>query len=351
MASALTNEDTYDNESLSGLFDQGFKLHQEIMDSSQDFRSDSFQASVKKATLMLEDATRLVSLMDVFSRNENIKEVPTEHLKYFLLPVLLGDLQAKIYDENEDREETLRVIEIYYKDFLTRCNDYEICEVVVPHEDEDSPPPKLGGRPDLSKMNAERDAKITRFKEQKELENRLNDLKLVLEHPSTDEDLVREFYIKTLKKFVNLCLNELSAFQMEKPLIKHMKLVRAGLAKDPKDEPAKKRPLNPIIITKDQFQKEVFGMGYKNVPILSIEEFYEGRVRDGWFPAPGEAKKAQNSLQNRTEQDQKELEDEEEREKDDKEDRDDEEALARARAMDEYKDDHKRGEGNRHNKG
>ena len=37
-------------------------------------------------------------------------------------------------------------------------------------------------------------------------------------------------------------------------------------------------------------QKEVFGMGYKNLPILSIEEFYEKRVRDGWFPDPNAPK-------------------------------------------------------------
>ena len=37
----------------------------------------------------------------------------------------------------------------------------------------------------------------------------------------------------------------------------------------------KKRPLKPIVITRDKLQKEVFGMGYKNLPILSIEEFYE----------------------------------------------------------------------------
>merc|ERR1711981_1491094 len=60
-----------------------------------------------------------------------------------------------------------------------------------------------------------------------------------------------------------------------------------------------KRPLKPIIITRDAVQKEVFGMGYKHLPILSIEEFYEQRVRDGWFPSPEETKK-QNSLLNRS---------------------------------------------------
>ena len=39
-------------------------------------------------------------------------------------------------------------------------------------------------------------------------------------------------------------------------------------------------------------------MGYKHLPVLSIEEFYEQRVRDGWFPSQEQTKK-QNSLMNR----------------------------------------------------
>lgn len=73
---------------------------------------------------------------------------------------------------------------------------------------------------------------------------------------------------------------------MEKQVLRYMSKVKAGKAPHPKATGSKSRPLKPIIITRDAVQKEVFGMGYKNVPILSIEEFYEQRVRDGWFPKP-----------------------------------------------------------------
>ena len=78
------------DESLSQLFDRGLELHTEILTSSDETNSDAYQDKVKKGILMLEDATRLVSVLDLFSRNENFTEVPTEHLKFFLLPVLLG---------------------------------------------------------------------------------------------------------------------------------------------------------------------------------------------------------------------------------------------------------------------
>ena len=85
------------DESLSKLFDRGLGLHSDILNSSEETNSESFQDKVKKGILMLEDATRLVSVLDIFSRNENFTELPTEHLKFFLLPVLLGlFIEAKL---------------------------------------------------------------------------------------------------------------------------------------------------------------------------------------------------------------------------------------------------------------
>ena len=51
------------------------------------------------------------------------------------------------------------------------------------------------------------------------------------------------------------------------------------------------------------------------------------------------------------ERDIKAEEEEEERRKEELEEKDDEEELQRKRNWDEYTDEHKRGEGNRHNKG
>ena len=46
------------------------------------------------------------------------------------------------------------------------------------------------------------------------------------------------------------------------------------------------RPLKPIIVTRDAVQKHVFGMGYTNLPVISIEEFYDERARNGWYDKP-----------------------------------------------------------------
>ncbi|XP_037070422.1 immunoglobulin-binding protein 1-like [Pollicipes pollicipes] len=81
---------------------------------------------------------------------------------------------------------------------------------------------------------------------------------------------------------------------------------------------------------------------------MSVEEFYEQRVREGVFPDPGKApaRGAAGGAAGGQQQDPEANAEHEER----LQERDDPAALARARQWDDYKDDHKRGEGNRYNR-
>ena len=353
MAASGSVDDIANEESLTCIFLKGLALHDRLQESAEDFRSEAFQNEVRKGIMLLEDCTRMVSLLELFSTNEQHTEVSTQSLKYFLLPVLLGNLNAKLQEDHERRLEMINIIQTYYMDFLARIRDYEIIDWELPklsQGEESAPPPS--GPPDLAKMNAERDQKLRRYKQKKELDSQLQDLKVAAENEHRDDETVRKYYLTLIRTSALSCMDEISSYEMEKPILAHMAKLRKGEVVDIKPNKPKPRPLKPIIITKDKIQKEVFGMGYKNLPVLSIEEFYEQRVRDGWFPDPATVKA--NSLIDQANQDPeviKQKEDEEEREKDLKEEQDDEEELARKRNWDEYKDDHKRGEGNMHNKG
>jgi len=352
-------------ETLGSMFLRGLELHDKVRDSGDDPRSDAFQNEVRKAILLLEDATRMVSVLDLFSRNEDVSEVTTHSLKFFLLPALLGNLNSKLQEDHERRLEVIRVVETYYMDFLRRIKDYGIVDYALPDiktdeddEGSDAAPPVTAAAsrqvPDLRKMEGERELKMRRFKEKKQLESEIKELRFaVTNEDEKDDETLRKFYLALIKGSALECLEELASFQMEKPILAHMAKVKRGEVKAVEVRRSTTRPLKPIIITKDMVQKEVFGMGYKNLPVLSIEEFYEQRVRDGWFPDPAQVKQ-QQSLMDRANQDPEAAlaqQDEDERVKDDKEDRDDEEELQRKRNWDEYTDEHKRGEGNMHNKG
>lgn len=71
---------------------------------------------------LFEETTKLVSAADIFSSNERYDELPTEHLRYFLLPAFLGELSLKLC--NGSRTDIVNMADVYFKDFLSRCIDY-----------------------------------------------------------------------------------------------------------------------------------------------------------------------------------------------------------------------------------
>ena len=76
-------------------------------------------------------------------------------------------------------------------------------------------------------------------------------------------------------------------------------------------------------------------------------------MRDGWFPAPNNSS-VSSSLMDRAVQGEdaaRAKEEEEDAERERKEEEDDEGARAEKMGMDEYRDTHRRGWGNRHNMG
>lgn len=50
---------------------------------------------------------------------------------------------------------------------------------------------------------------------------------------------------------------------------------------EPKPAERPRAPLRPVIIARDEMQKAVFGAGYPAIPSLTVEEFYDQRVREG----------------------------------------------------------------------
>ena len=279
------------DKALDEVFDSALALHHEITEGTEDTASKALQDKVgetstditigtinititfiltiivnkvKRAILMLEDA-RLVSPLDIISRNEHHKELPGEHLKYFLLPVLLGDLTTRLVEG--ERSEAVENAQVYYVDFLQRCTDYSIVELAsvptvtyVKEEGEEEKENVISGKPDLAKMNAERSGKMARFKETKQLKE---DLRLLQESlaKGRDEEVVRQFHIKLIKKFVNSSLDEMASLKMEVEMLQHMAKMRAGkVMVEVNPKPARK--LKPIVITADKMQKEVYGLGY-----------------------------------------------------------------------------------------
>ncbi|XP_047366301.1 immunoglobulin-binding protein 1 [Vespa velutina] len=354
------SENKKDNASLGELFDNAFLLFNNINKTDEPTNSPKVQSDIRKAMNMFEDLTRFVSLVDMFSENETIDEVSTEHLKYLLLPALLGTLITKICG-NDDRMHLVKVAEIYFVDFLKRVKAYELTDINIleTKSEEDN----NGTSNDRVKSNAEmitemvsrRNTKLQRYKEQKELETCLDVLQKNMDNPNIDEDNKREYFITLLKLYINQTIEELSSIAAEKPILEHMQKV--GRSETMTSHSSQKfksssNKLQPIIITRNELQKKVYGAGYPSLPVLTVQEFYDQRVKDGDWPDAS----ARNQINSTCLQDlairdgddnSQELED---IQKEEKIEKDDPQLLEQNRAMDEYKDMHRRGWGNRANR-
>ncbi|KAL4713950.1 hypothetical protein ACJJTC_015604 [Scirpophaga incertulas] len=331
-----------EEESLKNIFDQAMKLFNNIENTNEAINSDQIQAIIKTAIAKLEKATNLVSLSGMFSRNESIEEVPTETLQYLLLPAILGTLTIKLHGPS--RKELINLAEIYFRDFLQRCKDYGVTDVEIPQNNEEN---KTIGKPHseqakIADMVFSREAKIKRYKEMKELKEKLNILTKAMNSENVDDETKRNYFNTMLLSYVNQALDELNSIEQEKPILEYMEK-HTGEPK-PKEK-SRTAPLRPVIITRDAIQKAVYGAGYPSLPTMTVEEFYDKRVTEGLFPGSG-TNIAHTTIQS-TENDADEAE---QIKKEQLVESDDPEELARQRSFDEYKDDHRRGWGNRHNR-
>ncbi|XP_076632673.1 immunoglobulin binding protein Tap42 [Colletes latitarsis] len=356
--SLSSGNDAMDTSTLSELFDKAVELFNEINKTEESTNSANVQANVRRVMRMLEDCTKLVSIVDMFSHNETFEEVATENIKYFLLPAFLGKLTTKLSCNTNDRMHIVNVAEIYFVDFLKRVKSYGLTDVDIPdiksvNEKESASRRARSNAELVTEMVCRRNTKLERYKEQKELESSLSVLQKNMLNPNIDDEVKREYFIAMTKLYVNLTLEELSSLAAEKPILEHMKKTgksetMASQAMEKRKPPAPK--LQPIVITRDEAQKKVYGAGYPSLPVFTVQEFYEQRVKDGDWPDPSKrnqmnSKSLQDMASSGTNDD-----DVDDIKKEELLEDDDPETLRQLRAMDEYKDTHRRGWGNRANR-
>lgn len=128
---------------LSELLQRGWKIFEDVESSSEPLGSTSTQADVQRAVNMLQEASRMVAQLDLFSRNEELEEVATADLKYLLLPALLGALHMKL-TSREKRLSNVQTARANFMDFLKRSKEYQIWKFELPKSVEQNAEPEDG---------------------------------------------------------------------------------------------------------------------------------------------------------------------------------------------------------------
>lgn len=340
-----------------------------LIDTTDDpLSSTNVQKKVKETIKSLEELTTHLNELSVFSSNEVIDEVATSNIRFLLVPALLGYLTSKRIVPIDERFSLLEQCEIYYKDYLKRLREYSVISRSVHLKSSDDDESNEKGTDDsigkitsreisLEEAAASRDGKIARFKAKKELEEREAYIRKQIDEGIGDDEIHRNYYLCLLKKWVAIVEDEMDSLLLEKQVLKHRPsggFTSSSSSSSSSKEKGKseKKPFKPFIITKNAATKAVFGAGYPSMPVMSVDEFVDQKISDGtWAITAQKDTVYKNSLQQwATDPMSKEREDEKyEEEKEKLAEKEDENEIKRLREWDDFKDNTKRGEGNRMN--
>ncbi|RNA00204.1 immunoglobulin-binding 1 [Brachionus plicatilis] len=357
-----SNFDSIDleNSTTSTLFDFGWKIQQELA-NTPDQSSANFDQKRKKVIEVLQKCENMLGELGLFSKNESLEEVSSNELRYFINDALLGWLFSKTPSSRpSERLPALEESKKYYINYLTLTFNYGIHQIDIKqfgHSGQNADPHgfpetqygrQAAFEQNLIKQAYDRSEKIKRYREQKELEEKLKDCQLVLAKPYVDEEQKSEIYNIYIKYWLNQAVDDLKLINDEISIL-------SSVSKEPHEKVHKPvgatgglpQTGKPYIITRDAIQAQVFGAGYPSVPVYSIEEFYDQLADKGFMPHCGQTADQPVQIGKGVTENQKQ---EEKAQKDLLEDRQDDEEIKKQREWDDFKDDNKRGSGNRYNR-
>lgn len=253
------------------------------------------------------------------------------------MPAFLGDLFLR--QMAPDRLTVLNIAKVYFVDFLKRCKNYGVTDIDLSRYTENSSSFSDINR-SLNQMANSRQEKIARYKEKKEQERKLKELQDILSETTKtiqDEDTQRNYYVLLLKFWVNKIVEHLTSLHSEMEILEHIKTIRKDKEHGQMgDNQPSTKTFKPILITREMTKAKVFGAGYPSVPTMTQEEFLEKEILEG---------KVVLDFENSQTQDKSNKSDVE------SDSEDDPAKLKKQRDWDEWKDDHRRGWGNRENMG
>ncbi|OJJ50926.1 hypothetical protein ASPZODRAFT_148310 [Penicilliopsis zonata CBS 506.65] len=341
------------------------KAEKAALESRTDSNTEGYRNDVGGVIRKLEECRRLVGLLSLFSSNETLEDVASGDLQYFTVEYLLAELLQKSY--SADREALLRRAQQQYERYLARLDEYRLLsdgdKKLYERYVENSASFSLAPLADAA---VRREVKVARFREEKELKQKLEYLSQNQNRLQSDDDVVRQLYIAEINLYthqtfqtLDLLSQELSMLEMfrksapEAPQSYTDDARRRGDAQqssysDRVDPPLAQllrggrsgpllnkagKPLQPFTLLdrRTQLQQGVFRSGH-NLPTMTIDEYLEEEKKRGGIIEGGDQSAAQPEVD------------------EDDMDRADEETM-KAREWDEFKEANPRGSGNTLNRG
>lgn len=361
----MAERDAATCETLVDQFTSALATVRQIDTTEQPLGSLNVQKSINEAIHCLEQLTTRLNELSIFSCNETLDEVASVNIRFLLVPALLGYLTSKKSVPIDERLHLLEQSEIYYKDYLKRLKEYSVIasschlptdeEVNAINEPTENMVSCFSRDVSLEAAAGSRDRKIARYLAKKELEEKEEYIRKQMDEGIGDDEIHRKYFTCLLKKWVAIVEDELDSTSLEKKVLKNRPSgpAAAKSVHRASEETKNKPPFKPFIITKNAATKAVFGAGYPSIPVMSVDEFVDQKMTEGtWAFTAQKETTYKNSLQQwAADPGYKEREDDKyEERKESLAEKEDEDEIKKQRQWDDFKDDNKRGEGNRMNR-
>ncbi|KAI5289559.1 hypothetical protein KEM54_003663 [Ascosphaera aggregata] len=357
------------SQTLRSLFQSALSLKEELSSATADGTSDAYRDRLRDAISKLEECQRRIAQLSLFSSNESVEDITTNDLPFLTVEYHLAELLQRSY--GEDRLKSLRRTLEIYEAFLSRLDDYDLLstsnqQLYAQYVEK----PQFFSLAPSSNPAVRRETKIARFREEKQLKDKLDYYRQNASSIQADDETVRKLYLAEIRLFTHQTFQTLDMIAQEvemlaviaanppPPPVPQSSRNDAADARKPGLVPPNQRysdrldlglkerrnngpllsktgvPLRNFTLTnqRSELQRGVFRSGH-NLPTMTIDEYLEeerrrGNIIEGGGEASGRPKEV----------------DEDDMEEADKE-------TYKAREWDEFKEANPKGSGNTLNRG
>ncbi|KAJ5101751.1 hypothetical protein NUU61_003973 [Penicillium alfredii] len=330
-------------QSLRSLFTSA-KDDKDVLGSRGDTNTDSYKDDVQATIAKFQECQRQIGVLSFFSSNESLDDVSTGDLpyghcmrkwgvivvanpfvaRYMTLEYHLAELMQRAH--GSDRESVLRRAAEQYEKFLMRLDEYGLLsggDKKLWEQYMASPSSFI-----LAPVNdaaARREVKVTRFREEKELKQKLEYLARNEARLQSDDEDTRRLYLAELQLYTHQTFQSLDLLLQELTMLSAMR--NAPPTQLPADDPRQRsnlggshysdrldpslsqllnggrngpilnnkgKPMQPFTLLdrRSQLQQGVFRPSH-NLPTMTIDEYLEEEKRRGNF-VQGESSRAFN---------------------------------------------------------
>ncbi|USP75975.1 uncharacterized protein yc1106_03249 [Curvularia clavata] len=207
-------------QSLRGLFSKAEKAREELS-SSYEPNSPTYQEKLSTTIATYEECLKVAEQVSLFSPNESLEDISSTDLQYLAINYHLAELVQKISNTDVSlRKQNLLRARGYYEQFLKLLDSYDMLgkadAKLLEAYNEDKNNFSTANTRDAA---ARRDAKIARFRQEKELKTKLEYLRQNPKLAEQDEQVVRDLHLTDLAFMIHQTFASLESMAQELHII------------------------------------------------------------------------------------------------------------------------------------